>query len=293
MSNYDDQNSTVRWIPRWVRNLLGLSAEDTRPNYSRYDMDRRQMAEKGVNWIPDPIQRLLGLDFSEPKRYGPSEYDDSYRSGYTAPRPSLPPPPAALPPPPVQSASSSSSTGFDSSQRPLNFNTGPRLEFGKYQSDNAQQTGERVGSGMPLNIDTDVLPIGYLLRSYARGALPPQGLEEFTKQARATTGDVWDFYTRWIRFQADEVFRIGRDVVDAVADATTPAPSTTNGTLKRIKVTTVNGGTETTVSETKVTVAETPQPIPVVTPPPVAPVVPPVVPPVADSDTKDDEKPQS
>ncbi len=61
-----------------------------------------------------------------------------------------------------------------------------------------------------------VQPIGFAVRSFARGALPPQGLDQFNRELGATMTDVWNFYTYWIRFETDDLFQIGREAFDAV-----------------------------------------------------------------------------
>jgi hypothetical protein len=93
-----------------------------------------------------------------------------------------------------------------------------------------------------------VQPIGYLIRSYVRGALPPQGLEQFTREARATFTDVWKFYSYWTRFQTDELFRMGRELTDALFGGRGRSLEGGNGGReqpRRIRVTTANGPEET------------------------------------------------
>ncbi|HMQ32201.1 MAG TPA: hypothetical protein PKD53_15835, partial [Chloroflexaceae bacterium] len=121
-----------------------------------------------------------------------------------------------------------------------------------------------------------VQPVGYMLRSYARGALPPQGLEQFTREFRATLTDVWNFYSYWTRFQTDELARIGREAMDVVVD-NLPAgtETTTAGTtsVRRIKVTVGNGNGEKKVDRvaTTTTVDPPPEPTPAAPPAPPAP----------------------
>jgi hypothetical protein len=92
-----------------------------------------------------------------------------------------------------------------------------------------------------------VQPIGYLIRSYVRGALPPQGLEQFTREARSTFTDVWKFYSYWTRFQTDELFRMGRELTDALFGGRGRSLEAGNGGReqpRRIRVTSVNDAEE-------------------------------------------------
>jgi hypothetical protein len=118
-----------------------------------------------------------------------------------------------------------------------------------------------------------VQPVGYLFRAYARGALPPQGLEQFTRETRATATDVWNFYSYWTRFQTEELFRLGRELFDIVFDDPPPtADSSTSGTVRRIKVTTVNGnGDEKRVDRVATATTIDPPPVPTPAAPPAPP----------------------
>jgi hypothetical protein len=89
--------------------------------------------------------------------------------------------------------------------------------------------------------DGSIQPVTYLLRGYVGGILPPQGLEAFTKEVRATSTDVWNLYSHWIRFQTEDIFRFGREILDIVTDGTASAPHAATAPARRIKVTVANG----------------------------------------------------
>jgi hypothetical protein len=257
MSNFDDRNSTVRWMPRWARNLLGLNADYERPAYDRYSTDRNRMAEEGVGWIPGFVRSWLGLDFKEPTRYGPSSVYDpvegrlvsgpgsSNAPAAPAPRPQVatprtPPPPSPAPAPaptyrPAQPTSSSSSG--------LTFRREPSGSSAQSSPSQLGKNGDGSGSVSPgANLPEGyVQPIGYLFRSYARGALPPEGLEALTKQSRKTVSDVWDFYSYWLRFQGEELGRLGKEAVDAVGEAL-PSATPSQPAIRRIRVATNGDG---------------------------------------------------
>jgi hypothetical protein len=304
MSNFDDRNSTVRWMPRWARNILGLNADYEQPTYDRFSTDRQRMAEQGVGWVPGFVRSWLGLDFTEPKRYGPSSvYDpvagqlvggpgaDPRRLAATQaappPRPAPEPMRAPSPPPPAAAPSyqPASTGGSSSSTAGLNFRREPSGGSAQSLPPGPPRNGDGSGSVTPgaqlsstPQTEGYVQPVGYLLRSYARGALPPEGLEDFTKLSRKTIEDVWNFYSHWIRFQTDELGRIGKEAIDAVSDAV-PGASSSQPAIRRIKVTTENGNGNGNGGKKPIAVAPAAAaPRPVV-PPPAA--EPPVVPPPA------------
>lgn len=129
------------------------------------------------------------------------------------------------------------------------------------------------GGNIPMSpTEGYVQPVGYLLRSYARGALPPQGLEQFTRETRATFTDVWNLYSYWTRFQGEELGRIGRELLNVVSDD--KAASAEGGLaaggrerIRRIKVTTANGD-EKRIDRVATTTSIDPPPVPTPAAPP-------------------------
>jgi len=202
--NRFDENDTVSWLPGFVRRWFGLTEEE--PRYRK---------AAGPGWMPGWLQRFLGLTYDEPVRYADEATPTSSgRATYTPPPRSYTPRSASFTPrnyaPPTYQPSAS--------EEPT-----PSTPLRRSQA----------GDEPP----TDVQPIGYLLRSYARGALPPQGLEAFTREVRTTTEKVFNFYGHWIRFQTEELLRIGGDLCNAVINAL-PGESAKpqNTTIRRIKV---------------------------------------------------------
>lgn len=214
------------------------------------------------SWLPGFLRRFLNLDDEMPS-YGPSS---SQGSSYSAPssRPAFytPPAPSYTPPAPSYTPSQASDqapeaprfapTFTPSEQTTPRFAStytppagppapAPRVAGAEPAPPASVTPGANLPGGLPEGY---VQPIGYLLRSFARGALPPQGLEQFTRETRATSTDVWNFYSYWTRFQTEEFFRIGRELFDTLFEdrpGAEGAPSPGSQSIRRIKVTTGNG----------------------------------------------------
>jgi hypothetical protein len=249
-------------MPGWLRKFLNLDDEmpgygpSSGGNYSAQS-DYTPPARPSVAYTP-PSQGSYTPPQPAP-RYTPSYPAASSSDEATrrfAPSYSTPPAPA-----------SSAPRGVTAAPPPAAPRTlGPT---GTVQPDGTVSPGGNVPS---FDGQGYVQPLGYGLRSYARGALPPQGLEQFTREFRATLTDVWNFYSYWTRFQTDEVMRIGREALDAVVDN---LPSDENGgsgsTVRRIKVTVGNGEKKVDRVATTTTVDPPPEPTPAAPPAPPAP----------------------
>jgi hypothetical protein len=270
-SNYDENNSTVRWIPGFLRRFLGLDGDDRRPQYNESRAARERFGEDTVGWMPGAARRALGVDYSEPKRYPPSptQYtpDEPVRR-YTAP--------AAAP-------GGNDRMSFDRANErmqqmaaavppPAMGNSEARMREIAAQATYTPpaSSGRNVtpGANIPEIPQTEgyVQPISFLLRAYARGSLPPQGLEQFTKELRATGQQLWEFYDYWLRFQTDELVKI----VDSARGITpiTPATKTTDD-LDRVQVVPVETAPEVVVDKPPTPVVVVDEPIsPVVVEPP-------------------------
>jgi len=210
MNRFNEDNDTVRWLPGFVRRWFGLTDETPQ---------RREAA--GPGWMPGWLQRFFGLTYEEPVRYTDEGTPSvSSRTTYTPPPRSYTPGTPSFTPTP---------RGFaPASYRPTSGEGTPSTPTQR----------SLAGDELP----TDIQPIGYLLRSYARGALPPQGLEAFTREVRTTTEKVFNFYGHWLRFQTEELFRIGGDLCNAVINALPGEPAKPqNQTIRRIKVVADNG----------------------------------------------------
>ncbi len=213
MNRFEEENDTVRWLPGFVRSWFGLTNEPPKP--------------AGSSWMPGWLRRFLGLTYDEPVRYV-----DDREVATSAPSPSTVARPGSYTP------ARSYTPGTAS------FTVGASRPFApaSYQPAEATSTTPSRLSLAGDELPPDVQPIGYLLRSYARGALPPQGLEAFTREVRATTEKVFGFYGHWIRFQTEELARIGSDLFNAAIDAL-PGEKTKQQpqVIRRIKVVAENG----------------------------------------------------
>jgi hypothetical protein len=215
--NRFNENDTVSWLPGFVRRWFGLTEEE--PRYRK---------AAGPGWMPGWLQRFLGLTYDEPVRYADEATPTSSgRATYT-------PPPRSYTP-----GSASFTPSYTPSFTPRNY-APPTYQPSASEEPTPSTPLRRSQAGDEP--PTDVQPIGYLLRSYARGALPPQGLEAFTREVRTTTEKVFNFYGHWIRFQTEELLRIGGDLCNAVINAL-PGESAKpqNTTIRRIKVVADNG----------------------------------------------------
>lgn len=184
-------------------------------------------APRSFSWMPTWLRRFLNLDDELPT------YGSSSGGSYRGPGPSAPSTPSFKPAP------TSSYTPPTPTWTPPSRSTTPG---------SSAAPGADTGSGKAP--EGYIQPVSYVVRSYARGALPPQGLEQFTREVRATLTDVWNFYSYWTRFQTDAVFKVGREIVESLpgGDGSTAASSTSS--VRRIKVAGANGSGEKKASTT-------------------------------------------
>ncbi|MGQ9925673.1 MAG: hypothetical protein ACUVS4_02265 [Chloroflexaceae bacterium] len=215
---YGSPSGSYSWLPDFVRKWLNLDEEV--PDYG-------PGAEVGAPLAPPAARPAPAYGAAPTPDYGAAP-----APGY-APKPSYTPPtPTYTPPTPTYRAFAAGGPSEPSAPPP----PAPRLE-----------TGVTPSAPLPP-VEGVVQPIGYLIRSYVRGALPPQGLEQFTREARATFTDVWKFYSYWTRFQTDELFRMGREFSDALFGGRGRSLEGGNGGReqpRRIRVTTANDSEET------------------------------------------------
>lgn len=181
-------------------------------------------APRSFSWMPTWLRKFLNLDDELP-RYGPSS-SGSYRVA----EPTAPPTTSYKP---VQV---SSYTPPAPAWQPTSRSTTPG---------SSAAPGADVGSGQAP--EGYIQPVTYVVRSYARGALPPQGLEQFTREVRATLTDVWNFYSYWTRFQTDAIVKVGREIVESLPSS---EGGTTTSSVRRIKVAGANGSGEKRASTT-------------------------------------------
>jgi len=230
---YGSPSGSYSWLPDFVRKWLNLDEEV--PDYG-------PGAEVSAPLAPPPARPAPGYGAPAPAYgaapapgYGAAPAPGyAPKPGYTPPTPTYTPPTPTYTPPPTPTYRAFAAGGPSEPSAPPP--PAPRPE-----------TAVTPGAPLPP-VEGVVQPIGYLIRSYVRGALPPQGLEQFTREARATFTDVWKFYSYWTRFQTDELFRMGRELTDALFGGRGRSLEGGNGGReqpRRIRVTTANGPEET------------------------------------------------
>lgn len=198
-------------------------------------------------WMPGFLKKFLNLDDETPTYGGGGSYrssggsyspprvsssysQSSFSSSYTPPAPSAPVSrPAESEPYPARGASASPAGSWQRSDTPAFLN--PR-DQGRSSSGEAAGPGADRFDGFQT--------IGYGVRAYVRGTLPPQGVEQFAKEVRRTSGDIWGMYSRIIGDQIGSIGRIGKELLDAAADSAKPAEGG-SPPLRRIKVMPANG----------------------------------------------------
>ncbi|MFQ3662805.1 MAG: hypothetical protein SNJ69_10485, partial [Chloroflexaceae bacterium] len=220
---YGSPSGSYSWLPDFVRKWLNLDEEV--PDYG-------PGAEVGAPLAPPPARPTPR--YAAAPAYGAAAPTPGYAppaTGYTPSRPSYTPPAPAYTPPGGAGTTYRAFAAGEPSGSSAPPPAAPRPE-----------TAVTPSAPLPP-VEGVVQPIGYLIRSYIRGALPPQGLEQFTREARATFTDVWKFYSYWTRFQTDELFRMGRELTDAVLGERGRSLEGGNGGRdqpRRIRVTTTN-----------------------------------------------------
>lgn len=185
-------------------------------------------ASRSFSWMPTWLRKFLNLDDELPT-YGPSS-SGSYRVS----APSAPSTPSGYKP-----TQASSYTPTTPTWTPTSRSTTP----GSSATPGAYTSGGSAPEGY-------IQPVSYVVRSYARGALPPQGLEQFTREVRATLTDVWNFYNYWTRFQTDAVFKVGREIVESLPGGDGSTATSSTSSVRRIKVAGANGSGEKKTSTT-------------------------------------------
>lgn len=279
--SYDENNSTVRWVPRFLRRFLGLDGDFEQPRYEEDRNSRKRYGADTVGWVLDPARRALGLNYEEPKRYAPSS------TPYRSDQPISAVRETGRPAEPIRRVDMPSAPPRAALNTPVPDRDG-RLSFGSSEErmrDIASQasytptgsSGTRLtpGANLPNMPQTEgyVQPISFLLRGYARGSLPPQGLEQFTKELRGTGRQLWEFYEYWIRFQTDDLGRLFRSTLGGgpLRPITTPT-SDLDEQFQHVPV---------EISPPTVSVPLVTQPTSDVAPPRI--VTPPIVPPADDT----------
>lgn len=220
-------SSSYSWMPGWLRKFMNLDDEmpsyepsstyvdgaPARPSYS-YAPPARSTASytpSAATYTPPALPPAAYGQDKQPEEASVSRFAASYPGAQTSEEAvkrfssfsSAPP--------------SSASPTDESGQRPA----GPPPLTPRGANGNGQSMivpgpiSQAAANGF-------VQPIGFAVRSFARGAMPPQGIEQFSRELRATATDVWNFYTYWIRFETEDLFQMGREAVDAVTGLLPP-----------------------------------------------------------------------
>lgn len=254
-------SNSYGWMPGWLKKFLNL--DDETPSYGpssyRAQDDYAPPAQPAVRYTPPSSSRSFtpGSVTYTPPALPASWQRSSETSAVGSYRMAAPMSEAAAqatpPPPPLASRVAGT---------PVNGEAG--AGSGAVLSDGTVSPAGPIAEGY-------VQPIGYGLRSYVRGALPPQGLEQFTREFRATLTDVWNFYSYWTRFQTDELVRIGKEVFDTLVPPANNGEAASGSSVRRIKVAVGNGEKKLDRVATTTTVDPPPVPTPAAPPTPPAP----------------------
>lgn len=237
MSKYNrdsrKENDTISWIPSFLRGFLGLEDTFERPQYAY--VSQEEVAKSTVNWIPGPIRRWLGLEGA-----GTTRYSETSRSMAS---PSLPPAQpyvttqsftasadmnalrnrfnASITQPSAITSMDEIRSRFTTSNTQSATNAGMDDIRSRFNAGGAQPTtstptvkpppssssGQEVGAPpqSPPPVEGYIQPFTYLATGFIRGALPPEGLDEFLRKLTKTCIEVVDMYARFLTFQTKEI----------------------------------------------------------------------------------------
>ncbi len=203
--NHDENNSTVSWVPGFLRDFLGLSGTYRRPVH--YATSREADARSTTNWIPGPLRRSFGLEYAEPKSQHYAAVDKD-----VAPREE----PSRTHGAGGGAQYGSGKASYGSGSRSYAADRSSFVSQGsiEYRAPKSGESLNRSGAwkesetkmtnnpnDLPSRFDGPVQPVTYLVQSWARGALPPQGLSAFSHQLQKTVGDLVGMYGNMLRLQ--------------------------------------------------------------------------------------------
>jgi hypothetical protein len=196
---------------------------------ANYDQDK-----KPYSWMPEFLRRFLNLEYDDQsaESAGPAA-----PAGYSsaAPAPARPGTPWAPPSEPTFKA-----TSMETYVPPASGGFLPSPAAAPQPVSSAAGDASPAPSFALPQGQLEVISITQALRGFAHGALPPQGVEAFSKELVSTISSVGDMYGRWIGFQTGDIVKAGWGVVKAVVGLipTGGAPATPT---RRIKVMIANG----------------------------------------------------
>ena len=240
-------SSSYSWMPDWLRKFMNL--DDDRPSYGP--------SSSASN---EPLVRQPS--YMAAARPATTYTPPAARSAESYTPPALPPAAYGQPAPSEGAGSSrfssylGTATPEEAVKRFSSFSSGPPSGAGSTPPD--ENGPRRPAAGPPALVPRPtpvnppsgpgpisegaaggfVEPVGFAVRSFARGALPPQGIEQFSRELSATLTDVWNFYTYWVRFETEDILNAGREVLDALTNLLPNAGegSAASSPMRRIKV---------------------------------------------------------
>ncbi|WP_129631633.1 hypothetical protein [Candidatus Oscillochloris fontis] len=187
--------------------------------------------KKPYSWMPEGLRRFLNLEYDDAPATGSSS-SASYSSAPVAKSTPAAAPSSGWTPPSSPSFQASNMSGYT-----------PPASSGYSAPTFQPATGN--GGSPTVSGQFDVLSITGALKGFVHGALPPQGVEEFSKELVSTSRSVFDMYSRWFLFQTEDVVKLGQSVIKTVTDLL-PSGSTPGTQPRRIKVMVANGDQEET-----------------------------------------------
>ena len=240
-------SSSYSWMPDWLRKFMNL--DDARPSYGP--------SSSASN---EPLVRQPS--YMAAARPATTYTPPAARSAETYTPPALPPAAYGQTAPsegagsPRFSSYLGTATPEEAVKRFSSFSSGPPSGAGTTPPD--ENGPRRPAAGPPALVPRPtpvnppsgpgpisegaasgfVEPVGFAVRSFARGALPPQGIEQFSRELSATLTDVWNFYTYWVRFETEDILNAGREVLDALTNLLPNAGegAAASSPMRRIKV---------------------------------------------------------
>lgn len=183
------------------------------------------------SWMPGFLRRFMNLEYDEPVASPEPDERPATTSSYAA-APATPAVARWTPP----SDPSFTASNMETYAPPASSGFVPASAGRTY-------SGDANPSAPMVQGQVDVISITDGVRGFVRGALPPQGIEAFSKELVGTTSSVWDMYSRWFIFETGDIIKAGATVVKAVAGLF-PSSNSPATTSRRIKVMIANGDQE-------------------------------------------------
>ncbi|NTW00120.1 MAG: hypothetical protein HGA19_02305 [Oscillochloris sp.] len=185
------------------------------------------------SWMPDVLRRFLNLTYDETETGTVAPSQASYASAPSATTRT------AWTPSNDPTFKASSMEGYHPAEGAPAVTYTPSVSYVAPSLTASSGPGANPIASAMASID-GAQPVTYLVRGYLRGALPPEGLEAFSKQFCATATDVWNLYSKFIIFETQDIVNVGRNVFDTIMSIL-PASSQPMAAARRIKVTVANG----------------------------------------------------